>query len=121
MRGRPRLGSSSKLQVSGFISCLAPTNVLHDGRLPSLPWSDAADARGICALQPGQFRQAAIGIFELLQVSGFLSCLDVSMIAFSFPCPTLQTHVEGAPFNLDSSGFRMVFSCSTVCLGSPRS
>ena len=30
------------------------------------------------------------------------------MIAFSLLYPTLQTHVEGAPFNLDSSGFSMV-------------
>ena len=42
-------------------------------------------------------------------------------LAFPFLCPTL--HVEGAPFNLDSSGFTMVFSCSIVafyhCLTSP--
>ena len=37
-------------------------------------------------------RQAEMGIFELFKVS------------FSFLCPTLQMHVEGAPFNLDSSG-----------------
>ena len=34
--------------------------------------------------------------------------------------PTL--HVEGAPFNLDSSGVSMVFSCSTVaCSGGSHS
>ena len=38
------------------------------------------------------------------------------MIAFSFLCPTLQTHVEGAHFNLDSSRFCIVFSCSTGLL-----
>ena len=62
-------------------------------------------------------RQAEIGIFELFKVSGFLSCLALitsSMLAFSFLDPNLQTHVEGAPFNLDSSGVSMVFSCSTV-------
>ena len=66
-------------------------------------------------------RQAEIGIFELFQESGFISCLALTtlpMIAFSFLCPTLQTHVEGAPFSLDSSGVSMVFSCSTVaCCG----
>ena len=69
-------------------------------------------------------RQAEIGIFELLQVSGFISYLPLItslMLAFSFLCSTL--HVDGAPFNLDRSGFSMVFSCSTVacCLGSQRS
>jgi len=62
-------------------------------------------------------RQAEIGIFELLQLPGIVSCLALitsPMIAFSFLGPTLQTHVEGAPFNLDSSGVSMVFSCSTV-------
>ena len=41
------------------------------------------------------------------------------MIAFSFLCPTLQTHVQGAPFNLDSSVVSMVF-CSTVAHGRER-
>ena len=58
-------------------------------------------------------RQAEIGIFEFFEVSGFHSCLDIPMIAFSFLFPTLQTHLEGAPFNLDSSVVSMVF-CSTV-------
>jgi len=62
-------------------------------------------------------RQAQIGIFELLTVPGICSCLALitsPMIAFSFMGPTLQTHVQGSPFNLDSSGVSMVFSCSTV-------
>ena len=53
--------------------------------------------------------QAEIGIFELI------SCLVLSTSAMldSILCPTLQTHVEAGPFNLDSSGFCIV-SCSTV-------
>ena len=43
------IGIFELLQVSGFISCLALTNVPHD-----FSWSDAA--RGRCALQLGQFR-----------------------------------------------------------------
>ena len=60
-------------------------------------------------------RQAEIGIFELFKVSGFISYLPLitsPMLAFSFLCSTL--HVEGAPFNLDSSGVSRVLSCSTV-------
>ena len=37
------------------------------------------------------------------------------MIAFSLLRPTLQTHVEGAPVNLDSSGVSMVFSFLFDC------
>ena len=44
----------------------------------------------------------------LFIVSGFISCLDASMTVSLFLCPTLQTHVDGAPFNLDSSGVNMV-------------
>ena len=62
-------------------------------------------------------RQDETGILELLKVPGMVSCLTLimsPMIAFSFLGSTLQTHVEGAPFNLYSSGVSRVFSCSTV-------
>ena len=50
-------------------------------------------------------RQAEIGIFELLQVSGFISCLALitsSMIAFSFLGPVADARGRCA-FNLWSS------------------
>ena len=61
--------------------------------------------------------QAEIGIFELSKVPGMVSCLALitsPMITFSFMGPALQTHVGGAPINVDTSGVSMVFSCSTV-------
>ena len=80
--------------------------------------ANAADACGRCALQPGQFKQAKIGIFEFSTVSVFISCLAAiafSMIAFSFLCRTLQTHVVVRPstFNLDFRCQRglLLFDC----------
>ena len=64
-----------------------------------------------------QARQAEIEIFQFLKVPGMVSCLTLTtppVITFSFMGPTLQTHVQGAPFNRDSSGVSVVFSCSTV-------
>ena len=53
-------------------------------------------------------------------VSGLFSCLYVPMIASSFLCPTLQTHVDDASFNLDSSSVSIVSPCpSAANLGSP--
>ena len=42
--------------------------------------------------------------------------LSDPLAAMSYSCPTLQTHVEGAPFNLDSSGVSMVFLCSSTTI-----
>lgn len=62
-------------------------------------------------------KKSEIGIWEILKTPGICACLALitaPMIAFSFLGPCLQSHVEGAPFLLNSSGVGLVFSCSTV-------
>ena len=48
-------------------------------------------------------RQAEIGFraFHSVRPYSVPGYVHVPMVAFSFLCPTLQTRVEGAPFNLD--------------------
>ena len=116
MRGRPRLESSSFLQMSGFISCLALTNVLL--LFPGLTLQTHVEGAPFNLDSSGRPRLdlRALQGFRLSFVPGRLHGLP------SHSCgPTLQMHVEHAPFNLDKSGFSMVFSYPTVCLGSPRS
>ena len=45
-----------------------------------------------------------------------LSHFSDSLAAMSNSCPTLQTHAEFAPFNLNSSGVSVVFTCSSAAL-----
>ena len=69
MRGRPSLESSIFSRYLASFRAWSD-NVPHDRLL--FPVSDAADARGRCALQPGQFKcQHGLLLFDCGLLSGF--------------------------------------------------
>ena len=84
IRVQAQIGIFELFSISGFISCLGRP---HDCFL--IPVSDAADARGRCALQPGQFRcQHGLPLFICGLLSGFtMAVSETSTIVslFGFP------------------------------------
>ena len=109
------------LDSSGFSMVFSSSTVAH---CQMSHFSDSLAVFSGSAVSSMNMRfRPRIGIFVLLQVSGFVSCLALTNVLHELSFPSLQTHVEGAPFNLfnlDGAGVSMVFSSLTMacCLGS---